>query len=81
MAIYITFGSGHKHTVDDVEYDSNCVASIECDNETEGREVAFKLFGPQFCTSYTESSFARFFEDSKLLLNRYFPRGIIKVRG
>ena len=71
MKIYITFGSGHFHTVNGKTFDKDCVAVIECEDHSDGREKAFEYFGPQFCTSHVEETI--------VTIMKYFPRGQIEV--
>jgi hypothetical protein len=87
MKIYVTFGQQHRHTIpvptttlDEnqdqlfkaVTVDKDCVAVIECNDHNEGRDKAFKLFGPKFCFTYTEERI-----DDKFM--SYFPRGLLEV--
>lgn len=69
MKIYISFGQIHKHIINGIIYNKDCLAEIECETHLKGREIAFKLFGDNFFTSY---------EDITKIIN-YFPRGVIKV--
>lgn len=73
MKVYISFGQDHRHVIDGVVYDRNCLASIECSSHNEGRARAFELFGPVFCTSYDEKDLPR-------ILPR-FPRGVVATEG
>jgi hypothetical protein len=70
MKIYITFGQCHRHTVNGIYFDHNTVASIECGTHSEGRDIAFSIFGEKFCTSYENEIFES--------LN-YYPNGIVEV--
>jgi hypothetical protein len=70
MKIYITFGQSHKHTVNGILFDHNTIASIECKTHSDGRDIAFQLFGEKFCTSYENE----IFESLHL-----FPKGIVEV--
>lgn len=69
--LYVTFGSVHNHIIDGVYFNHNCVAEIECKDYYDGRRIAFEVFGPKFCTTYTEEEI----QDSL----HYYPKGIIKV--
>lgn len=66
---YVTFGQAHRHEINGVVYDKDCVAVIECDSGRHGREQAFALFGPVFCFEYHE----------RLPDMNFFPRGLIPV--
>jgi hypothetical protein len=68
---YITFGHGHVHRVNDITFDVYSVAAIKCDSHIHGRQIAFELFGPHFCTSY----YNRIPDD----VMQYCPRGIIEA--
>ncbi len=72
MKTYITFGQDHRHVINGVIYDRDCVAVIESENEKTGREKAFELFGNKFCFEYPE----RYFKTDNMM---HFPRGLIKV--
>ena len=73
MKTYVTFGQIHRHTIDDVVYDKDCVALIESDTSKRGREIAFELFKGKFCFEYPEKYFN--------LDMKHFPRGIIEVHN
>lgn len=72
MKLYVTFGQAHKHKIDKLIFDKDCVAVIKCDSYKEGRDRAFELFGPKFCFTYLEKEF-------KLEHMTFFPRGFIKT--
>ena len=69
---YVTFGQDHKHVIGDATFDKDCIATIECNNAREGRQLAVDNFGEKFCTTYHENEFP---EDSL----KYFPRGFLEV--
>jgi hypothetical protein len=69
---YVTFGQDHVHRVNETTFDCDCVAVIECDDETHGRKLAFDFFGPKFCFSYFDDQF-------DMSSMRHFPRGFIEV--
>jgi len=73
--IYITFGQGHTHRVNNKTFDCDCVAVINAIDEEAGRTRAHELFGPQWSTSYTEEMFI------KGDFMKYFPRGEMEVEG
>lgn len=72
MKTYVTFGYSHAHSVNGKNFDKDCVAVIEAESATAGREKAFELFNSQFCFEYPEEHFD--FDSLK-----YFPRGLIEV--
>lgn len=72
MKTYVTFGQNHKHNINGVIYDKDCVAVIECDSPAEGRQKAFDLFGDKFSFEHPEHHW----EAAKMT---YFPRGYINV--
>lgn len=76
MLIYVTFGQGHAHHVNNQTFDHNCIASIDCKNHTEAREIAFGCFGPKFCTSHDPLEMTHT-ELEKML--SYYPRGVIPL--
>lgn len=65
---YVTFGQDHAHRVGGVTFDKDSVALIMAPSVSAGRERAFELFGPKFCTTYSQ--------EPEL---RHFPRGVIPV--
>lgn len=69
---YITFGQDHVHRVNEVILDKDCVAIIESNDPTEGRAIAFELFGPRFCFEYPEA----YWNPESM---KYFPRGYVNV--
>jgi len=70
---YVTFGQSHRHEIDDTVFDKDCVARIPADSWAEGREKAFKIFGPKFCFEYHDTSW----DEAKQL--SFFPRGYIDI--
>ena len=70
MKVYVTFGSAHYHEIDGVVYDRDCVAEIEALDFATGRKIASEVFGPRFCTTYTE----------KTIKMEFFRRGIIPLK-
>jgi len=61
---YITFGQEHKHIIQGITFDRNCVALID-----NGRETAFLLFGDKWAFEYKDKPDMNF-----------FPRGIIEIK-
>ena len=72
MKTYVTFGSDHRHEINGVIFDKDCVAVIEGEDAGANREKAFELFGPEFCFEYPE----KYFNHDSM---HYFPRGYIAV--
>lgn len=84
MKIYVTFGQSHRHVIaisnvgpkethyTERVFDKDCVAVIECKDHNEGRDIAFKTFGPQFCFTYTVDRI-----DDNFM--KHFPRGLLEV--
>ncbi len=72
MKTYVTFGQTHRHEIDGVMFDNDCVAVIEHEKKEEGRAKAVELFGLRFFTTYLEDQFD--FDNMK-----YFPRGFVAV--
>lgn len=69
MKLYITFGQAHAHRVNGNTFDCNSVAAINCQDEREGRSLAYEYFDKgKFAFSYTKCP------DLK-----YFRRGVIEV--
>ena len=68
MKFYVSFGQNHAHRVGGFTYDRDVLCEIDAPSHLEGREAAFKAFGPKW-------SF--FYEAEELPdLLPYFPRGI-----
>ena len=72
MKTYVTFGQCHRHVINGVVFDKDCVAVIEGGSPGENREKAFEIFGRQFCFEYPEACW----DKSNI---KYFPRGYIKI--
>lgn len=71
MNFYISFGQTHAHRVNGVTFARNSLALIVAPTHDEARRIAFELFGPKFCTSYTEDQLPR--------IIHHFPRGVIAI--
>ena len=71
MKTYVTFGQDHTHRVNGKTFDCDCVAVINHADDN-GRELAFEIFGRQFCFEYSEERF----NHSSM---HYYPRGLIEV--
>lgn len=72
MKVYITFGQIHTHRCNNVTFDKDCVAVIECSSHKEGREEAMRIFNKLFHNSYSEKDW-----NNKWL--EFYPRGIINI--
>ena len=72
MKIYVTFGQAHTHRINNKTFDCDCVAVLEDESPTKGREKVFETFGTKFCFEYPE----QFFDHSTM---KHFPRGFINV--
>ena len=73
MTTYVTFGQNHYHEVDGKKIDRDCVAVLPSKTASEGRDLAFRLFGLKFCFEYFEDQW----EEEKM---RFFPRGYVDLR-
>lgn len=73
MKTYVTFGQVHRHVINGIIFDRNCVAVINCTDARDGRKKAFEYFGDKFFTTYFEDYFNH--DDLK-----YYPRGLIEVK-
>lgn len=71
MKIYISFGQSHRHEINGEVFDKDCLAEIECDSHSQGRETAFENFGAEFFTSYESMELGG--------ILRHFHRGVIKL--
>ncbi len=70
MNTYITFGRDHRHVINGIVYDKDCVAVITGSDAITNRERAFELFDSKFCFEYPED----YFDPSTM---HYFPRGYV----
>ena len=52
MKVCITFGQIHVHSVNGKTFDKDCVAVIECEDYTDGRNKAFEYFDDKFHMCY-----------------------------
>lgn len=69
MKTYVTFGQVHRHVINGVVFDRDCVAVVNGD-----RAKVFELFGVKWCFLYAEGNF-------DVLKMHYFPRGLIEVEN
>ena len=51
---YISFGVNHNHRIGSKLFNVNTICAIKAESHLKAREIAFKAFGPEFCTSYNE---------------------------
>ena len=56
MKLYITFGQSHKHKINNLIFDKDCVCVIECKSLDEGYEIASKAFGKKWAFLYIDLS-------------------------
>lgn len=63
---YITFGQVHRHVINGVIFDKDCVAEVDLP-EKEARAI----FHPKFCFSYT---------DLDKVGMHFYPRGLIQLK-
>ena len=68
MKSYVTFGFDHRHEINGIVYDKDCVAVVNGN-----REKVFELFGNKFSFEYPHDKF------DFTMMDRYFPRGLIEV--
>ena len=68
MQIYVTFGQVHRHKVNGIIFDRNCVAVVEGKDYKAARAVAVEAFGIEFCTTY-----------DKMPDMSFYPRGCIEL--
>lgn len=71
MKTYVTFGQDHKHIIEGVVYDKDCVAVIESDNLQQSRDMAYSFFGTKFCFAYQDRHPPGMY--------KFYPRGFIEV--
>tara|TARA_B100000482_G_C12383222_1_gene209928 strand:+ start:84 stop:317 length:234 start_codon:yes stop_codon:yes gene_type:complete len=69
---YVTFGGDHAHSVNGRTLDKDTVAVFEAKDRNEGREKAFKCFGPKFSFEYHDTEWS---EDKM----RFFPKGYVEL--
>jgi hypothetical protein len=70
---YITFGQVHVHSVNGKTFDKDCLAEIEAETHEKAHQEAMEIFKGIFHNCHTEDELPR--------VIKYYPRGIIKVRG
>ena len=73
MKTFVTFGFDHAHSIGGKTFDKDCVAVIESESASRGRELAFEIFGRKFSMEYPEDHW----DDAKM--SKYYPRGYVKV--
>jgi hypothetical protein len=72
LKYFITFGQGHKHTIQDKTFDKDCIAVFEADDYNQARDKASQLFQDVWCFIYDENTW----KESNL---EYFPRGYLEA--
>ena len=73
---FVTFGQAHEHRILNQFFNKDCVAIYTSSLVAEGRDLAFKLFGPKFCFHYASTSSNKIPEGIKM---SYYPRGLIPI--
>lgn len=63
----VTFGQIHRHVINGIVFDKDCVAIVDGN-----RDAVFELFGQKFAFEYT-------FEEWNHESTKYYPRGFINV--
>ena len=66
---YLTFGRDHRHVVDGVVFDKDCVAEIEANDYGSARDMAFSKLGAKWCFMH---------ENIDQVEMRFYPRGVIR---
>jgi len=69
MTTYVTFGSGHSHTINGQVFNKDCVAVFDSVSAEKGRMDAFCYFDKNFSFEYF----------NELPSMEFFPRGLIRV--
>ena len=59
MKVYLTFGQVHEHVLSGTVFNKDTVAVFDVEDEATAREIAFKLFGPKWFTTYTDGTWKR----------------------
>lgn len=73
MKLYVTFGQVHRHVIDGIVFDKDCVAVIECNNEEHGRCIAFSKLDDKWCFTKPDSIW-----EEKCM--KFYPRGYITLK-
>lgn len=68
----VSFGQGHRHELNGVIYDKDCIAVISADTVREADQMAFMLWDGKFHQHVDKEKW----DDSQM---HYFPRGYIEV--
>ena len=68
---YVTFGQDHRHVIDSVVFDRDCIAVIEGKSYEDARRKIIGLFGLKFCFQFGR------IEDVDI---SYYSRGFIPVK-
>lgn len=69
---YVTFGGDHAHSVNGRTLDKDTVAVFEAKDSKEGREKAFKYFGPKFSLEYHDTEWNKY-------NIKFFPKGYVEL--
>lgn len=70
---YITFGQLHKHLINGIYLDADCVAVFDISRYSEGTRIVKEIFGDKYSMYY-------FDEDFPMEYLKYFPRGLINIK-
>ena len=65
MTFYATLGHGHKHRLNGVEIDADCLIEVEAESYEVAYELCQQVFNRRWCSLY---------EQADLVL---YPRGVV----
>lgn len=65
---WILFGQIHKHSINGLAIDKDCILEVKAATRREAHENAMEMFDKKFFTVY-----------DKLPNMKHFPRGVIKL--
>ena len=73
MKHYVTFGQAHRHVINGLTFDKDCVCVIEATNPIVGRKFAEEYFGNIYGRFFNEEDFKQ--EEHM----PFYPRGLINI--
>jgi len=78
MKVYFTFGQIHRHRVNGLLLDRDCVGVIYAHSHAAARVLAFEWFDGKFHNSYDDQEMPPGSDKFKHLMS-FFPRGLVHI--
>ena len=75
MTWYVSFGSGHRRTLDRMRITQEGVVKVDADDEATARRLVERVFGSRWSSLYAEDDMVWQSSDG----HPYFPAGVVAV--